>query len=161
MHEIMRYQFIKDICALPFVKALYLFGSRARETNGERSDIDLAIDTLEKALLRLEEAVLQPADAGRFIIDATIQRFKFTYELSWKTLKRFLQVEGIVAKSPRQTVKEAYQIGWLDGEEEWLQMLEDRNLMSHVYQETLADEIYSWIPAHAKAIRAAFTKLPR
>lgn len=37
------YRFIHDLKALPCVKAVYLFGSRARGDGGPRSDIDLAI----------------------------------------------------------------------------------------------------------------------
>ncbi len=118
-------------------------------------------DSLEQAITRLEEALAHKADPDRLIIDATIQRFEFTFELCWKTLKRFLEVEGIVVKSPRQTLMEAYQMGWLNDEEEWLQMIEDRNLTSHVYREEIADQIYARIPAHAKAIRTTFGKLPK
>lgn len=38
------FTFFKKICALPFVNAIYLFGSRARGDHSERSDIDLAIN---------------------------------------------------------------------------------------------------------------------
>ena len=37
------YAFIDRLKALPFIEAIYLFGSRARGTERERSDIDLAI----------------------------------------------------------------------------------------------------------------------
>ena len=39
----MNYQFINRIKSLPFVEAIYLFGSRARGDADEKSDIDLAI----------------------------------------------------------------------------------------------------------------------
>ncbi len=37
------YLFLRQIAALPFVDAIYLFGSRARGDHRERSDIDIAI----------------------------------------------------------------------------------------------------------------------
>ncbi|WOG27182.1 nucleotidyltransferase domain-containing protein [Endozoicomonas sp. 8E] len=37
------YPFLQQLSALPFVDALYLFGSRARGDARERSDIDLAL----------------------------------------------------------------------------------------------------------------------
>lgn len=37
------YLFLQKIAALPFVEAIYLFGSRARGDHRERSDIDIAI----------------------------------------------------------------------------------------------------------------------
>lgn len=41
--KILHYQFFKELCNLPFIEAIYLYGSRARGDNKERSDIDLAI----------------------------------------------------------------------------------------------------------------------
>ena len=37
------YRFLQEIAALDFVDAIYLFGSRARGDNRDRSDIDIAI----------------------------------------------------------------------------------------------------------------------
>jgi uncharacterized protein len=41
--DIIPYHFIDEIKALPFVEAIYLYGSRARGDDSPRSDIDLAI----------------------------------------------------------------------------------------------------------------------
>lgn len=49
---------------------------------------ELILTHLKKALMTLKEALKQPKN--NFIRDAVIQRFKYSYELSWKTLKRFL-----------------------------------------------------------------------
>ena len=38
------YDFVSQLAALPFVEAIWLFGSRARGDHRERSDIDLAIE---------------------------------------------------------------------------------------------------------------------
>jgi predicted nucleotidyltransferase len=37
------YHFLQEIAALDVVDAIYLFGSRARGDNRERSDIDIAV----------------------------------------------------------------------------------------------------------------------
>ena len=95
---------------------------------------------LEKALLRLEEA-LSEDQQNSLIVDGTIQRFEFTIEIYWKMLKRLLQSEGIETKTPRETLKEAYQVGWFTNEKAWLQMLKDRNETSHVYDEEMARRI--------------------
>ncbi|MEI7668782.1 MAG: nucleotidyltransferase domain-containing protein [Pseudomonadota bacterium] len=42
--EITKQDFFKKLCSLPFINAIYLYGSRARGTNSEYSDYDLAID---------------------------------------------------------------------------------------------------------------------
>ena len=41
--ELAKYKFFENIAALPFVERIFLFGSRARGVNNDRSDIDLAI----------------------------------------------------------------------------------------------------------------------
>jgi predicted nucleotidyltransferase len=43
LKEIKNYQFIEKLKLLPWVDAIWLFGSRARGDNEDRADIDLAI----------------------------------------------------------------------------------------------------------------------
>lgn len=81
--------------------------------------------------------------------DAMIQRFEFTIELYWKSLKVMLEKEKIDARSPAQVFKEAYGLGWLgDDQKIWSDMLEDRNLSSHTYNEDLAKEIAARIETY-------------
>ncbi len=60
----------------------------------------LNINALEKALTRLNES-LQFDLSQPLVVDACIQRFEFCIELTWKTLKRCLAIEGIEANTPR------------------------------------------------------------
>lgn len=111
---------------------------------------------LEKALSRLNDA-LQIPNPDQLYIDGTIQRFEFTLELFWKTLKRLLAVEGIETDTPKATLKEAFQIGWLHDESAWLQMLQDRNLTSYVYDETIA--IFQDIKKYFPEMQQVFKEL--
>jgi predicted nucleotidyltransferase len=44
MKDLREYEFFKKLTALPFVKAVYLYGSRARnDATDARTDIDLAV----------------------------------------------------------------------------------------------------------------------
>mgnify|MGYP001331178689 CR=1 FL=1 len=95
---------------------------------------------------RLAEAVAQPE--SELIRDATIQRFEFTFEVVWKTLKLYLERQGHECGGPRPTLKKAFAENLIPTPEEadiWLQMLEDRNLTSHAYDEALANRIYQHI----------------
>ncbi|MBT2694475.1 HI0074 family nucleotidyltransferase substrate-binding subunit [Bacillus sp. ISL-55] len=96
-----------------------------------------SVNNLEQAITRLEEALAEDL-SNSLLVDGTIQRFEFTIELYWKTLKRILTSEGIETRTPKETLKEAYQIGWLQNETAWLQMLKDRNETSHTYDEEAA-----------------------
>jgi nucleotidyltransferase substrate binding protein (TIGR01987 family) len=115
-------------------------------------------DDLGRSLDRLAEA-LHVAAEEPLVIDGTIQRFEFTFELLWKSVRRLLARQGVEANSPKAVLQQAYRLGWLDDEQRWLQLLEDRNLTSHTYREDLAREIYGRNPAHHAAMREVVQKL--
>lgn len=113
---------------------------------------------LKKALSRLEEALNEDQE-NSLIVDGTIQRFEFTIEIYWKMLKRLLLSEGIESKTPRETLKEAYQVGWLQNEQAWLQMLKDRNETSHAYDEKMARKILENIIRYYPEMKTTFHNL--
>jgi nucleotidyltransferase substrate binding protein (TIGR01987 family) len=120
--------------------------------------IEHLLDDLGRSLERLGEALRVGAE-GPLAVDGTIQRFEFTFELFWKVIRRLLARQGIEANSPKTVLQQAYRLGWLEDEQKWLKLLEDRNLTSHTYRETLAREIYSRIPDHHAAMRDAVRRL--
>jgi nucleotidyltransferase substrate binding protein (TIGR01987 family) len=85
------------------------------------------------ALARLDLALAQPAN--EFVRDLAIQRFEFTFELFWKSLKAYAEESGLEAFSPRDSLRSAFQLGVIQENSEWFRMLEDRNLTSHTYNE--------------------------
>src|ERR1035437_383073 len=98
------------------------------------------------AAARLREAVAAPESS--IVRDAVIQRFEFSFELVWKALKLYLERQGHECGGPRPTLKKAFADGLIATPEEadvWLQMLEDRNLTSHAYDETLATRTYQHV----------------
>ena len=117
-----------------------------------------SFENLKKALNRLEEALHEDQE-NSLIVDGTIQRFEFTIEIYWKMLKRLLLSEGIEAKTPRETLKEAYQVGWLQDEQAWLQMLKDRNETSHAYDEEMARRILQNIIGYYPEMKNTFQQL--
>lgn len=82
---------------------------------------------LEKYADRLEYTELERA--------GLIQLFETAFELAWKVLKDYLEVEGYTVSSPREAIKKAFQIGVIKNGDTWLEALEDRNLTSHTYDE--------------------------
>lgn len=66
-------------------------------------------------------------------LEGVIQRFEFTFELSWNLLKDRLEYDGLVIATitPRNVIREAYSAKLIDDCETWIDMLTDRNLMSH------------------------------
>ena len=71
-----------------------------------------------------------------------VQIFEFSFELAWKTLQDLLHDDGFSAKSPRETIRQAFEADYLteDETEIMLEALEKRNVLSHTYQETIAQE---------------------
>ena len=122
------------------------------------SNIELAIKNLERAINRLEELV-NKSIVDDIVIDATIQRFEFTFELFWKTLKKVMYSEGIETTTPKDTLSKAYENKWITKGDVWLQMLKDRNETSHVYNEKKAREIYQHIHDYFPELKKTFLEL--
>lgn len=110
------------------------------------------LETLQKAYKRLKEILtLDPEETG-IVIDATIQRFEFTFELAWKTIKKFVEtLRAGECNSGRSCIKLAYKLGWVEDEEKWLSLLEARNLTSHTYDQEFAFEVYRMIKSEHTA----------
>lgn len=114
---------------------------------------------LEKALVRLKEALEENPETNKLAIDGTIQRFEFSLELFWKVMKKFLELEGLSVKSPKQILQEAFNLEWIHDEELWLNMLNDRNETSHSYNEEIAKRIYSHISSYYKKMSEVYSFL--
>ena len=113
---------------------------------------------LKKAIDRFAEALNEPESS--IVMDATIQRFEFTYELLWKTLKTFLEdVHGVRTVSPRQVFKEAYAISLIEEEDVFLEMIKSRNLLSHTYNEKQAADIYKKCLSYLSAIKNLYRRI--
>jgi nucleotidyltransferase substrate binding protein (TIGR01987 family) len=101
-----------------------------------------SLANLTKAVANLERALTIPKDR-ELVYEGTIHRFEITIELMWKTLKRALEYEGLRPSTPRESLKEAFRVGWLHDEDVWLDMLDHRNTTSHEYlDEELAENNY-------------------
>lgn len=70
-----------------------------------------------------------------------IQLFEISFELSWKLMKDYLEAQEISVKSPRETIKQAFQIGLIDDGHIWIDALSDRNLTVHTYDEEIAKKM--------------------
>ncbi|MEK6705161.1 MAG: HI0074 family nucleotidyltransferase substrate-binding subunit [Bdellovibrionota bacterium] len=98
----------------------------------------IAFDEFEKAIKSFDLALQAPkTDLNR---DATIQRFEFCVELSWKLSRKTL---GLLSNAPKTIVRELAQEGMIDSAEKWIDYLDLRNLTSHTYKEELAELVYS------------------
>lgn len=120
------------------------------------------VQNLVKAVNRLEEALIELRLSDSSVVrDGVIQRFEFTTELAWKAAREYLIDQGFVdLNSPKAVMKEAFSSGLIADAENWVEILSDRNLTSHIYQEELAVEISNRIrDTHFSQLQALAEKL--
>jgi len=84
--------------------------------------------------------------------DGAIQRFEFTYELAWKTMKRILAFKGLDVTSPRDVFREAAKQKLIDNPSAWFEFIKKRNLTVHTYNQDCADEIFESLPLFEKEV---------
>ena len=101
---------------------------RQRFTNYEKSLGHLKMTVEKESLNEIEKAGL-------------IQFFEVGFELAWKVMKDYLVAEGYEVKSPRETIKQAFQYGLIEDGTLWLEALEKRNLSAHTYDESILNEL--------------------
>lgn len=103
-------------------------------------------EDFKNALARLEEVLREPKTD--IVRDSAIKRFEIVFDLAWKTLKAFLEEQhGIYCASPSNCFREAFRVGVIPYNEEWLGLVSDRNYTTHLYKEALAERIYKDLPA--------------
>ncbi len=89
---------------------------------------------LESALQIPNPDILQKA--------GMIQFFEMSFELSWNMVKDYLEVQGFMdIKSPRGAIEKAYEMGMKENGHDWMDLLSDRNLTTHTYDEQKATEM--------------------
>lgn len=90
----------------------------------------------QRAFLLLREAMeREPSQLSQLEKEGIIQRFEYTFELAWKVLKDKMENDGIELDkiSPKAVVRQAFSTKYIGNPDIWLQMIGDRNLMSHTY----------------------------
>jgi len=117
-----------------------------------------SLDNFSRALERLEEGLSLP-ESDPNSRDVVILRFVLVFETAWKALQQCLALEQIGARYPKEAFRGAFQAGWIDHEELWLKMLEDRNLVAHTYNESTAIRIYQDVKSYIPVLRQAHSHL--
>ena len=108
------------------------------------------LNDLEAALANFRDALtLDPAIFPVLVADniksGQIQKFEFTIELLWKTVQVFLfEVDGVDVVTPKAVAKEFVEAGYGDYAvyELFIQAINDRNQLSHIYRQEMAESIW-------------------
>lgn len=100
-------------------------------------------DKLQESIEALDHALgfLDKAQKDEFYFSGISKSFEVCLEYAWKYLKRRGMDEGFEVYSPKEAIKLAGRLKWIDDVEKWLNFLEDRNLAVHDYL-GIADKDY-------------------
>ncbi len=111
-------------------------------------------DNYHRAFSLLREALWQERPLTQLEKEGVIQRFEYTMELAWKTLKDYLESENVVLDqvTPRAVIRSAFEAGVIRMGEPWQNALDARNRMSHTYnfetfEQVIADIRSSYLSA--------------
>lgn len=111
------------------------------------NELKNALDNLKKSLSidinKYPEEVKDSLKSGQ------IQKFEFCIELTWKTIRYFLYNEmGIDVNSPKSSIKEFFNVKKLTYSEYeiLIQMIDDRNYISHIYKEEMMIQLLVKLP---------------
>ncbi|MCI8337333.1 MAG: toxin-antitoxin system antitoxin subunit [Lachnospiraceae bacterium] len=78
-----------------------------------------------------------------FVLSGTVQKFSLTFDIAWKVMKdiivKYHKINDFATGSPRETLRIAYSVK-LIGDDRWMNMLGDRNGLTHDYDGTMAKE---------------------
>ena len=113
-------------------------------------DFNQAISAL-KEVLAVEE--------NKITRDSALLRFQLCFELAWKTIKIYSRKEGVECFSPKSCFHTAFQLNLVDYDENWINMVEDRNMIVHIYAEEMADKIYSRLLEYLELFEKLYSKL--
>ena len=106
----------------------------------DKIDIQQLISTRDFLRESLHEAESKLEVAG------TIQAFEVCYELSWKTLKKVLNLRGINVFSPRETFRLAARELLITNLKSWFDYVEKRNITVHSYEDAIMEQVYPALP---------------
>ena len=116
-------------------------------------ELNRKLDQASRAIETLLEALRQPKTA--IVRDASIQRFEYSFETTWKAAQRVLRDrEGLDHGSPAAAIRACHSLGWLDEPDSRLalRMVQDRILTVHTYHEPLAEQIHARLPDYSSLL---------
>lgn len=97
-----------------------------------------ALSHLETALCIAHPDMVQKA--------GTLQFFEMSCELAWNVMKDYLEYQGFTdIRSPRSSIKQAFETGLVADGHGWMELIEARNLTAHAYDEAKADAVLASI----------------
>lgn len=112
------------------------------------SSLQKAINSLGRAI-KVADSVIKGdvnTDVEEVIRAGVIQNFEFTYELCWKFMKRWLEINiggaNLDGATRRELFREASKSGLIDDIDSWMEYHGARNETSHTYDNDKAEDVF-------------------
>ena len=135
--------------------------------------MSLELESLRKAIIALGDLLAVGEDRWRMerftdvertgLRAGVIQYFKVTYELSWNSIKRWLEQDRdpsvTVGATRRHIFRIAAREGLIHDPEGWMEYTYARNLTPRTYRKEIADRVYGEVPAFLRASRQLLATL--
>lgn len=122
--------------------------------------LEVLLNQFQRATQRFKEVLEEKKTT--IIRDSSIKRFEFTFDLSWKAIKTWLEEKkGVICNSPKECFREAYRQRLISYEDVWIQMTDWRNISVHTYKENLAEALYADLPKALKHFEELLENLMR
>lgn len=121
-------------------------------SNSEKPRWLYRFDNFKRAFALLSEAIntMQQRKLNQLEQEGIIQRFEYTWELTWKVLKDYLEYRGIILDTvtPAAVIKAAVAANLITNGDVWMNALDSRNKMSHTYNFKKFEKIIIDIEKH-------------
>lgn len=109
-------------------------------------------DNYKRAVTLLREAIETGIERplNQLEKEGVIQRFEYSLELAWKTMKDYLVSENVAfgEVTPRNVVRKAFESGLVTDGQVWMDALDARNKMSHTYDSSEFEQVIADIQKH-------------
>jgi nucleotidyltransferase substrate binding protein (TIGR01987 family) len=101
-------------------------------------------ENFEKAFSKLS-SINSKLELNEFEKMALLQAFEYTFELAWKTMKDFLYENGFRTASPKETIRQAFNAGYISEGDVWMRAIQKRNESSHAYNDEILESTTEFI----------------
>ena len=115
----------------------------------EKPRWEYRFDNYKRAFILLREA-MEKETLSQLEQEGVIQRFEYTMELAWKTMRDYLESQNVVFDqiTPRAVIRQAFEAGLVKDGETWQNALDARNKMSHTYNFETFEKVIADIRQH-------------
>ena len=118
------------------------------------------LENYKKSVSNLDETLecIKQNGLNKIYTMALVQAFEISFELAWKTMKDYLEYNGIKTDTPRETIKAAFSSNLIKDGQNWIEMMEARNKTSHTYKENFAKQLADDIMNNYSVLLKGFEK---